>query len=145
MGGESVTLAIHVKVEGAIKDPKTSYALFCAWTLYALDLVLCFGLCLLIDEAYVWTMLDVECVGLCWMLNVLDLMYVRMLNECVCRCGHVLCECVERRHVSFFQLLRASVATHKEEGVSSSPSSMLRSTSVGSTVTWQARKGDEAA
>ena len=65
-----------------------------------------FGLCLLIDEAYVWTMLDVECVGLCWMLNVLDLMYVRMLNECVCRCGHVLCECVERRHVSCFQLLR---------------------------------------
>ena len=53
-----------------------------------------FGLFFLIDEAYVWTMLDVECVGLCWMLNVLDLMYVRMLNECVCRCGHVLCECV---------------------------------------------------
>ena len=27
-----------------------------------------------------------------WMLNVLDLMYVWMLNECVCRCGHLLCE-----------------------------------------------------
>ena len=51
-----------------------------------------FGLCWMIDEAYVWTMLDVECVGLCWMLNVLDLMYVCMLNECVCRCGHLLCE-----------------------------------------------------
>ena len=36
--------------------------------------------------------MDVECVGLCWMLNVLDLMYVWMLNECVCRCGHLLCE-----------------------------------------------------
>jgi len=41
LGGESVTLAVHVKVQGAIKDPKTSYALFCAWTMYALDLVLC--------------------------------------------------------------------------------------------------------
>ena len=36
--------------------------------------------------------MDVECVGLCWMLNVLDLMYVWMLNECVCRCDHLLCE-----------------------------------------------------
>ena len=36
--------------------------------------------------------MDVECVGLCWMLNVLDLMYVWLLNECVCRCGHLLCE-----------------------------------------------------
>ena len=26
------------------------------------------------------------------MLNVLDLMYVWMLNECLCRCGHLLCE-----------------------------------------------------
>ena len=26
------------------------------------------------------------------MLNVLDLMYVWMLNECVCQCGHLLCE-----------------------------------------------------
>ena len=46
-----------------LKDPKTSYAIFCAWTMYALDLVLCLDYFFLIDEAYVWTMLDVECVG----------------------------------------------------------------------------------
>ena len=47
-----------------LKDPKTSYAIFCAWTMYALDLIYCtmygpctmFGLCWMIDEAYVWTM-----------------------------------------------------------------------------------------
>ena len=61
-----------------------------------------FGLCWLIDEAYVWTMLDVGCVGLCWMLNVLDLMYVWMLNECVCRCGHLLCEILCILCIMFF-------------------------------------------
>ena len=45
--------------------------------------------------------MDVECVGLCWMLNVLDLMYVWMLNECVCRCGHLLCEIMYAQFIVF--------------------------------------------
>ena len=54
------------------------YVMHYVWTLY-----------------YVWTMLDdwwSICMDYARMLNVLDLMYVWMLNECVCRCGHLLCE-----------------------------------------------------
>ena len=93
-----------------------------------------FGLCWMIDEAYVWTMLDVECVGLCWMLNVLDLMYVWMLNECVCWCGHLLCKilyahvfCVMLSSL-FFGEPRSSASIEHTPSVGTSAFSQLTST-----------------
>jgi len=69
--------------------------------------------------------MDVECVGLCWMLNVLDLMYVWMLNECVCRCGHLLCEilyahvfCVRSVHCFGEPRLSASIEHTPRVGTS---------------------------
>ena len=60
--------------------------------------------------------MDVECVGLCWMLNVLDLMYVWMLNECVCRCGHLLCEILYAQFIVFLVNPRARRQLNKRRG-----------------------------
>jgi len=77
--------------------------------------------------------MDVECVGLCWMLNVLDLMYVWMLNECVCRCGHLLCEILYAHvfyHVSslFFGEPRSSASIEHTPRLGTSAFSQLTPT-----------------